>query len=152
MTMVERDRNGSNFSNNGASSSGNWPVARRVPSGVRGAESARALERATDLEPIVRVLERYLSAVNMRLLLERALREKNLTLETFRGADLPKIGGALRRGVELFVKEERRRDALQDIASLCGSESLAPGPTMTPLVSESDIVMACTAVFGCGTP
>jgi len=140
--MVERDRNG--FSgDHGASSSGNWPVARRVPSGLRSAESARALDRATELEPIVRVLECYLSAVNLRLLLERALREKNLTLDTFKEADLPKIGGALRRGVELFVKEDRRRDALQDIASLCGNESLAPGPSTTMVVSESDIVMAC---------
>src|SRR5262249_50844312 len=69
--------------------------------------------------------------------------EKNLTIESFRAADLRKIGGALRRGVELFVQQDRRREALEDIASLCGSESLPPPPSSTAVFSESDIVTAC---------
>jgi serine/threonine-protein kinase RsbT len=92
---------------------------------------------------ILKVLERYLSSVNARLLLERALGERGLTIEALMSADLPKIGGPLRRGVRLFVKDDRRQQALQDLALLCGSDSVAPGPSSIGLLSETDISTAC---------
>jgi serine/threonine-protein kinase RsbT len=99
--------------------------------------------RSSDLARIIGVLERYLSSVNARLLLERALRERNLTLDGFLPGDLTKIGGALRRGVQLFVKDDRRREALEEIAALCGSESVVPEPGAVAIESEGDIVTAC---------
>jgi serine/threonine-protein kinase RsbT len=91
----------------------------------------------------VKVLERFLSSVNTKLLVERALRERNLSIEAFGAGDLHKIGGALRRGVHLFVNSDKRREALQEIASLCGSDSVMPEPISTAVISEDDIVTAC---------
>jgi serine/threonine-protein kinase RsbT len=98
---------------------------------------------AGELGQVVKVLERFLSSVNARLLLERALRERNLTMEGFAPGDLPKIGGALRRGVQLFVKEDKRQEALGEVGLLCGSDSIKPEPSSVAVDSEIDIGTAC---------
>ncbi len=95
-----------------------------------------------NLAPIMKALERYLSTVNAKLLLERALRERKLTIEAFTATDLPKIGDPLRRGVHLFVNDNRREDALKEIAVLCGSDSLVSESCSTDVSSEADIVTA----------
>jgi serine/threonine-protein kinase RsbT len=144
VTMADRERdNSSPLKERKDGSSGHWPVARRVPSGMRDAGPASNPGYSSDLGPLIKVLERYLSTVNAKLLLERTLRERNLTLETFTAADLRKVGGALRRGIQLFVNDDRRTQALQEVAALCGSDSLMPEPTSTAVVSEGDIVTAC---------
>jgi serine/threonine-protein kinase RsbT len=118
-----------------SSSRGTTPVSGLQESAFRGAKS-------DGLEQLLRVLERYLSSVNARLLVERALREQNLTVASFTTEDLPKIGGPLRRGIHLFVKREKHIDALSDIDRICGSEASGPSSRVVNLKSEADLSLA----------
>ena len=140
MTKFDRDSNPSRAIDR--PSSGQWPSSRRLPAAVvRPSGVSAAVPQ--ELVDIIRVLERYLSSVNAKLLVERALREKALTTETFAREDLVRIGGGLRRGVELFVKPGNRKEALEAIGALCGPDTATPEPSGIDLGVEGDIVSAC---------
>lgn len=93
----------------------------------------------TDLEQILRLLERYLSPVNARVLLERALRERNLSMQNFAVGDLPRVSGPLRRGIELWVERDKRKGLLQEVARFCGHDTLRPAPCSIAVTTEADI-------------
>lgn len=65
-----------------------------------------------DVEAITSILERYMSRVNARSLVVRALQERGLSERTVTRDDLVKCSPALRRGIELFVPARLQAEAL----------------------------------------
>jgi serine/threonine-protein kinase RsbT len=73
-------------------------------------------------------------------MLQRALRERNLTSERFRKEDAYKILQPLQRGVALFVSDTDRDRAMQELAEICGSSSqVLVMPSQVRVSSENDI-------------
>jgi serine/threonine-protein kinase RsbT len=92
------------------------------------------------LDEIRAVLERYLSPMIARPMLQRALRERHLSPERFVRSDAYKILPLLERGVTLFVSEGDRDRALQELAKVCSGGSQAPpAPRHIKVTSENDI-------------
>lgn len=85
------------------------------------------------------VLQRYLSPVNARVLLTRALREHGLSPEAVTRKDLRRCSAVLRNGISLFVDSARCKAALTDISEFCGSDSLRPDACAVQILGESDI-------------
>jgi serine/threonine-protein kinase RsbT len=102
------------------------------PAGSERLESA-------DLEKLIDLLKRYISVVNARALVLRALRENGLSSATVTRAELRKCSATLRRGVELFVAPDSREAALRDVALFCGSDSLKPDACSLQVNSEADV-------------
>lgn len=95
---------------------------------------------ASELREVVTLLERYLSPLNVRAMLGRALRERNVTADRFRRSDLPKITPNLQRGLGLFLSGTERDQALRELNDLC--ERNAPrsqAPSRMSITSEADI-------------
>src|SRR4051812_49743634 len=65
-----------------------------------------------DVEAITLILERYMSRVNARGLVARALQERGLSERSLKREDLVKCSPALRRGIELFVSPRIQPEAL----------------------------------------
>ncbi len=78
-------------------------------------------------QKVLLALQKYISPVNARALLVRALEEHGLSADSSSRADMRRCSAALRRGVSLFVEPGRRREALLEVSEACGSDSLAPG-------------------------
>ena len=86
-----------------------------------------------ELREVVVFLERYLSPLNVRAMLSRALRERNVAADRFRRADLAKIMPNLQRGLGLFLSGAERTKALKELTTL-GERN---GPHSTPRLSPS---------------
>jgi serine/threonine-protein kinase RsbT len=93
-------------------------------------------------EEALSVLVRYISPVNARSILSRALQQEGLERSRLTRNDLVKCANNLRRGVQLFVGEDRRAAALQDINELCGSGSAKAEAAVVRISDESDIARA----------
>jgi serine/threonine-protein kinase RsbT len=74
-----------------------------------------------------------------RSMLQRALRERNLSQERFRSGDTYKIATLLRRGITLFVSEGDRAAALRDLAELCDDVRPSVAACHVTITSENDI-------------
>lgn len=96
---------------------------------------------ASDLREVVTLLERYLSPLNVRSMLGRALRERNLAAERFRRGDLPKITPNLQRGLGLFLSGTERAQALRELSDLCERNAAhsPQAPSRMNITSEADI-------------
>jgi len=96
---------------------------------------------ASELREVVSLLERYLSPLNVRAMLGRALRERNVSAERFRRSDLPKITPNLQRGLGLFLSGTDRALALRELNDLCerNAPRSAQPPSRMSITSEADI-------------
>jgi serine/threonine-protein kinase RsbT len=74
-----------------------------------------------------------------RSLLQRALRERNLSQERLRSGDAYKIASLLRRGITLFVSEGDRAVALRELDELCNEVRPSVAPCYVNITSENDI-------------
>jgi serine/threonine-protein kinase RsbT len=92
-----------------------------------------------DFDEVLSVLERYISPVNARSILLRALQQEGLDRSTLTRNDLRKFLPNLRRGVQLFVDADMRSAALTDINELCGSGAPKIEPVALEITAESDI-------------
>lgn len=92
-----------------------------------------------ELNEIRAMLERYLSPMIARSMLQRALRERNIPAERYKRSDAHKLGPLLERGVLLFVSEADRDKALRDLAALCNGTRPVTAPCRVELTSENDI-------------
>lgn len=92
-----------------------------------------------ELDEIRTLLERYLSPLIARPMLQRALRERNLTPERFQRGDAHKIGPLLQRGVGLFATDNDRDRALRELADLCERSQPVAKPCQVRIGSENDI-------------
>lgn len=95
--------------------------------------------RVNDFHRIRELLERYLSPMIARSMLQRALRERNLSTERFRSEDAYKIASLLRRGITLFVSEGDRVVALRELDELCEEVRPSVEPCSVNIRSENDI-------------
>jgi serine/threonine-protein kinase RsbT len=92
-----------------------------------------------EFERVLSVLQRYISPVNARAMLTRALQEQGLSPDTVTRGQLRRCSVALRRGIALFVPPDRQQSALSEISEACGSDSLRPEAAAFPIRLESDI-------------
>ncbi|HEY6729266.1 MAG TPA: ATP-binding protein [Polyangiaceae bacterium] len=88
---------------------------------------------------VLAVLQRYISPVNARALLVRALKEEGVSHQNLTPDGLRRCSGALRRGLGLFVSQSQREAALRDITEFCGSDSIAPAGCRLEIRQEMDI-------------
>ncbi len=92
-----------------------------------------------ELDDIGGLLERYLSPLIARPMLQKALREHNLSTDRFREGDARKIFPSLQRGMSLFVADHEREHALRELASLCERREVSTQPCQVTITSENDI-------------
>ncbi len=92
-----------------------------------------------ELNDIRLLLERYVSPMIARPMLQRALRDRNLTPERFKRSDAHKICPLLQRGVSLFVNDVDRERALRELAEVCEHTQRTASPSQITLTSENDI-------------
>lgn len=93
----------------------------------------------SDFDKALALLQRYLSPVNARALLLRAISEQGLSPVTLTRRELRQCSAALRHGLSLFVDAGRREVALKEISDFCGSDSLRPEACALQIKAESDI-------------
>jgi serine/threonine-protein kinase RsbT len=95
-----------------------------------------------EIDRVVSVLERYLSPLNARALVERAVRARGLSPETLKPAHVPDVANSLQRGLRLFLREAEAAKAIKEIVAL-GKQSLKPvEASSVPVLKESDIITA----------
>lgn len=94
-----------------------------------------------DVEAITSILERYMSRVNARGLVARALQERGLSERTMTREDLVKCSPALRRGIELFVSPRVQPEALDRFKEFFRERSESSS-CRTELKREADITVA----------
>jgi len=94
-----------------------------------------------DVEAITSILERYMSRVNARGLVARALQERGLSEHSLTREDLVKCSPALRRGIELFVSARLQAEALERFKEFFRARS-APASCRVEVKKESDISVA----------
>jgi serine/threonine-protein kinase RsbT len=97
---------------------------------------------AAAFEEALSVLSRHISPVNARSILLRVLKQEGLERSRFTRNDLIRCANNLRRGIQLFVGEDRRGAALQDINALCGNEATKVEAAVLRIAEESDIARA----------
>jgi serine/threonine-protein kinase RsbT len=100
---------------------------------------AEASQKTSELDDIRALLERYLSPLIARPMLQKALRERSLTAERFKDGDAYKIGPLLQRALGLFVAEGDRDRALRELAELCERTQPNGDPCRVEINSENDI-------------
>jgi len=92
-----------------------------------------------EFEKALEVLQRYISPVNARGLLLRALKQQGVPAENLTRDGLRKCSENLRRGIALFVPPSRQDAALQDISALCGTNIQVPESAVLHVTKEADI-------------
>jgi len=92
-----------------------------------------------ELDDIRKLLERYVSPMIARPMLQRALRDRDLTPERFKRSDAYKICPLLQRGVGLFVSDADRERALRELAEVCNHTQPSAAPRQISITSENDI-------------
>lgn len=94
-----------------------------------------------DVEAITSILERYMSRVNARGLVARALQERGFSERTLTRDDLAKCSVSLRRGIELFVSPRLQPEALDRFNEFFGARA-EPASRRIELQREADISTA----------
>jgi serine/threonine-protein kinase RsbT len=94
---------------------------------------------SSDLDGLTGVLTRYISAVNARALVGRALREHGVSSASVTRSDLRKCTATLRQGIDLFVTPAQRETALRDLSRFFGTESLGSATSSIPIHTEADV-------------
>jgi serine/threonine-protein kinase RsbT len=92
-----------------------------------------------ELDEIRALLERFLSPLIARPMLQKALRERNLTAERFADGDAYKICPLLERGMNLFVAEHERDRAMLALKELCERSRPGAESCLIKILSENDI-------------
>lgn len=92
-----------------------------------------------ELDDIRALLERFLSPLIARPMLQKALRERNLTPERFKDGDAYKICPLLQRGMNLFVAEHERDSAIRALQELCEQTRPSAETCHLKIYSENDI-------------
>ena len=94
-----------------------------------------------DVEAITLILERYMSRVNARGLVARALQERGLSERSITREELVKCSPALRRGIELFVSPKLQTEALDRFKEFFRTRSES-ATSRIELKKETDVSVA----------
>jgi serine/threonine-protein kinase RsbT len=106
-------------------------------------------------QSLLTTLERYISRMNARALLNQAVAEAGGSLTRPRPEEFGPVSASLRRSVPLFVKEELRERAIDEIMAACGIKTAATRNFKAEITAERDIVGARSEArriceeFGC---
>jgi serine/threonine-protein kinase RsbT len=92
-----------------------------------------------ELDDIRALLERFLAPMIARPMLQKALRERNLTAERFKDGDAYKIFPLLQRGLSLFAAEHERDRAVRALEELCERNQPGAEPCQINIYTENDI-------------
>jgi len=95
-----------------------------------------------ELESIRAFLERYVAPVVARSMLQKALRDRNLSAESFSSSDTFKIGPLLAQSIGLFVREIDRDRARRELSELCERAQPVVKARRIAITSERDIAVA----------
>jgi serine/threonine-protein kinase RsbT len=87
-------------------------------------------------------MARYISPVNARALVMRAVREHAVSSPAATRNDLRKCAATLRQGIDLFVTPLQRQAALRDLSRFFGQESLGPTTSSVEIRMEADVSTA----------
>lgn len=91
---------------------------------------------------ILAVLERYVSGVNARAMLQQSIKDAGGSSESARPEELSTVGASLRRSLAVFVREDLRQEAIAGISVACGIDVGAVQPKMVQVRIEPDISLA----------
>ncbi|HKP63517.1 MAG TPA: ATP-binding protein [Polyangiales bacterium] len=101
-----------------------------------------------DFEKVIRVLERHISPIHARSVLNHAASEHRVAAHELKLAHLPKLNSALARGLRLFLNENDTDVALQAVVALntrTKSGSLRVESATIEIATEADISRARNA-------
>lgn len=96
----------------------------------------------SELERIRVVLERHVSPMVARSMLQKALRDQGLSVESFRDGDAPKIAAPLQHAIGLFAAEADRERARRDLAAVFERAQPTVKTKWLDIASETDIALA----------
>ena len=99
----------------------------------------------TDIDRIIRILERHVSAIHARSVVRHALSEHRLPPGDFRLSNLNKLVGSLERGLRLFSSELITNRAMQDVVALLKNKPAQVEPCSLEIGAEVDISRARNA-------
>jgi serine/threonine-protein kinase RsbT len=91
---------------------------------------------------VLAALERYISGMNARALLNQAVKDADGSLVSPRSGELAQVGQSLCRSLSIFVREELRERAAEEVMAVCGIAPQAPRASKVELRAESDISKA----------
>jgi serine/threonine-protein kinase RsbT len=94
---------------------------------------------SSDVDALTDILTRYISGVNARALVSRALRENGLSTISATRQDLRKCGSTLRKGIELFVPSNHREGALRELSKFYGHDSIPVESGIIAIRTEADV-------------
>jgi serine/threonine-protein kinase RsbT len=94
---------------------------------------------SSDADILVELLTRYISPVNARALVSRALRENGVSAPLVTRQDLKRCTLTLRHGIDLFVRPMQREAAVRELSKLLGDESPGLEPCSIPIRTEADV-------------
>lgn len=92
-------------------------------------------------QTLLTILERFVSRVNARMMLQRAIEDVGSSTTRPTDEELLRVATRLRSGMALFIQEDRRAEATRLIADACG-EAAPTGTTTIPIKAESDVSIA----------
>lgn len=101
---------------------------------------------SNDIDALTEVLNRYISPVNARALVSRALRASGLSTAAGTRRELRKCDATIRNGIQLFVSSAQREQALRDLAQFYDGESLKVEKASVKIRTEADIGTARSVV------
>ena len=87
---------------------------------------------------VLTTLERYLSAMNARALLQQAVKDANGSLHNPRTGELAQVGASLCRSLTIFVRTDLRERAVAEVRAVCGVTE-RPSRTVLEIRGEPDI-------------
>lgn len=93
-------------------------------------------------QTLLAILERFVSRVNARMMLQRAIDDVGTSTTRPTDDELLRVATRLRSGMALFIQEDRRAEATRLIAEACGDAPVATGMRMIPIKAESDVSVA----------
>ncbi|MFZ5892175.1 MAG: ATP-binding protein [Myxococcota bacterium] len=94
----------------------------------------------SEVDTVIKTLERYLSPLNARSLVQRALRSRPAGVITPKA--LSELVAALQKSIRLFLVEPELSRASRDLGKLCERVTTQCAPCRVSITKESDIITA----------
>jgi serine/threonine-protein kinase RsbT len=94
------------------------------------------------VQVLTQLLGRYISPVNARAIVLRALKDHGVSPTTSSHQEIQKCNGTIRQGVELFVSPTRKDEAFRELATFFSADALLPEACKIPVRGEPDVGLA----------
>jgi serine/threonine-protein kinase RsbT len=91
---------------------------------------------------ILAILEKYVSSVNAQVMLNRAMRDSDVTSEPMSAIEARRVCDSLRRGIDLFVDARHHADITTMLGQLTNDRRGTIAPKSIELRAEPDISSA----------